>query len=142
MTGDVATKVNKRPSASSRNLRGDDEAKNADAQSGDLTTFLFLASVAHVRGTLRLWRRWLEVFSKYSPEIVHTLRMMNSNPDQRGLAQRALIDDVAGCFRELAELRDAEARRFQTELEKLAATARPQSQPQDGPYRRRWHVKS
>jgi len=136
----MATKAGQRRFPSARDPREDSETKKAAAESGDLTIFVLQASLARLSSTLWLWQRGIEVFSKYSPDIVQTVLLMNSDPEQRGLGRRALIEGVTGYFREMADLRNAETRRFQAEIEKLATAAR--SQRQDGPYRRRWHVKS
>jgi hypothetical protein len=72
---------------------------------------------------------------------------MNADIDQRKRALRLAIDALRGYFREMAEPRNLEARRFQTELEKIAATVFVESNTTglsmpSTPYWRRWRVKS
>jgi hypothetical protein len=135
----MATKVDRQRTTSAKKPREEKKTKNGAAESGDLTMFLLQASLAHLGSTLWRWQRGVEAFSKYSPNIVQAVRLMNSEVEQRGLGQRALLDGVTGFFREMADLREAETVRLQAELEKLAAATPWQ---QNGPYRRRWHVKS
>ena len=104
-----------------------------------ILSFFVQASFAGVARGVVFSRRSVEIAAKYS---VETLRSLSSAPGPDREKPGILIDVVRGYFREIAELGEDEARRFQAEVEILESRIWPTSGAEKNhSYRRRWRVK-
>jgi hypothetical protein len=90
----------------------------------------------------RYWSEWGEVYWRYYSKLSRYLSAMNSDPSKCEEAKQELLNSLSACIREMSELSNREARRFQAELAEVLAQMWPgDGQEEAGQYWRRWNVK-
>jgi len=94
--------------------------------------------------TLRYWRELVAIYGKHQPALMQGLAWrattQSSAPETEDLL---LVDALRACLREIGDVAVREARRLQTELERIGeAAARAVDEPgAPAAYRRRWKAK-
>jgi hypothetical protein len=110
---------------------------------GCLASFLLRGCLACIASGLWVWQQEFEITTKYAVDAMRTLHVMTFDLGQREQAQRTLIDDIRGYFREVAELGERGSVRLRAELEEIAASVWPVAAGEPHKrYRRRWHAKA
>ena len=110
--------------------------------SAELRELMIRAFIATAGSSLRYWRKLAELYARRANLLQsQAVRAFGELPPSQ--AERVLLDELRGFFRELAEVGVTEAARLGSELEQIggallevAGTTEP-----SGPYRRRWKAK-
>jgi hypothetical protein len=110
--------------------------------SADLRELMIRAFIATAGSSLRYWRTLAELYARNATLLQsQAVRAFGELPPSQ--AERVLLDELRGFFRELAELGMTEAARLGAELEEIGGALLElagASEP-SGPYRRRWKAK-
>jgi hypothetical protein len=114
-------------------------------QGGELYTLLTQTWVVCATSALLYWRDLAEVYVSHQPALIQSVARgampaQLSTPEE---GDRLLADELRACLREIGEVAGQQARRLQSELERISeAVAHGFDQP-DAPesYQRRWKAK-
>jgi hypothetical protein len=114
------------------------------AGSTDASSPMVRALMVGMASTLRYWRGLAGVYGRHQSTLMQATagRMMARSPVSEA-DNRLLVDDLRGFLREIGDVAMQEARRLESELEKIGealAHGTEQSDPL-APYRRRWRAK-
>ena len=115
------------------------------SQERELSSLLVQTFVVCATSALRYWRDLTEVYMSHQPALIRSMAQaaMPAQPSTPEADDRLLADELRACLREIGDVAGQEARRLQTELERISeAAARGLDQP-DAPkfYQRRWKAK-
>jgi hypothetical protein len=115
-----------------------DIPKDRDLSSLMMQTWLICAT-----STLRYWRDLTDVYARYQPVLIRSAApRATSQPLTPDGEDRVLADEVRACLREIGDVAMREARRLQTELERIGeAVARGLEPGVSEFYQRRWKAK-
>lgn len=107
-----------------------------------LTIFLTQAWLVLMASSLRSWTRSGEIWARLLPSIERSVTEASGDPARLAEARAALIDEIRGSLRGLAELAADEARRVEGEIDVVVQRLwpSPAAERPDG-YWRRWTVK-
>jgi hypothetical protein len=110
----------------------------------ELSPLLMQMWIVCATSTLRYWRDLAEVYTSHQSALIRSLaRRTMPQSSTLEAEDRFLADELRGCLREIGDVATQEARRLQSELERIAETvARGFDQPDAAEfYRRRWKAK-
>jgi hypothetical protein len=110
--------------------------------SAELRELMIRAFIATAGSSLRYWRTLAELYARKANLLqLQTARAFGELPPSQ--AERVLLDELRGFFRELAEVGITEAARLSAELEQIGGAlleVAGATEP-SGPYQRRWKAK-
>jgi hypothetical protein len=90
--------------------------------------------------TLRYWRDLTGVYARYQPALIRSVAP--PQPLRPESEDRILADELRACLREIGDVAMREARRLQTELDRIGEAVALGLEPGGSEfYRRRWKAK-
>jgi hypothetical protein len=112
-------------------------------QDRDLSSLMMQTWLICATSALRYWRDLTDVYARYQPALSRSAAPRSTpqplTPDSE---DRVLADEVRACLREIGDVAMREARRLQTELERISeAVARGLEPGAPEFYQRRWKAK-
>jgi hypothetical protein len=112
-------------------------------QDRDLSSWMMQTWLICATSTLRYWRDLTDVYARYQPVLIRSAApRATPQPLTPGSEDRVLADEVRACLREIGDVAMQEARRLQTELERIGeAVARGIEPGMSEFYQRRWKAK-
>ena len=118
-------------------------SKRVRSDEGEIKEFITQAALAGIMSGFRYWRHVADIHEAYYPAIKRGLTEMSARSQKNGEAPRILMDNVRAYLHEMIELPSRESRLLRDQFEKLERKLwSPSVQEQEGPYWRRWRVKS
>ena len=116
------------------------------ADGTDVSSPIVQALMVGVTSTLRYWRGLAGVYARHQGILMRAAALPTMARSQESQAEdRLTVDELRAFFREVGDVAMQEARRLESELEKVGETlAHGTGQDQPGPseiYRRRWKAK-
>ena len=141
MTGLASAMIERLPEFDPMRAFGPPGSDGASA-AAELRELMIRTFVATAGSSLRYWRELAELYArKVSLLQSEARRALGELPPSQ--AERVLLDELRGMFRELADVGLTEAARLGAELEQIGGSvldAAGASAP-SGPYQRRWRAK-
>ena len=112
-------------------------------QERDLSSLMMQTWLTGATSTLRYWRDLTDVCARYQPALIRSAApRATPQPLTPESEDRVLADELRACLREIGDVAVQEARRLQTELERIGeAVARGLEPGAPEFYQRRWKAK-
>jgi hypothetical protein len=106
----------------------------------DLSSWMMQTWLICATSTLRYWRDLTGVYARYQPALIRSVATPQSlTPEGE---DRVLADEVRACLREIGDVAVQEARRLQTELDRIGEAVYLGLEPKVSEfYQRRWKAK-
>ncbi len=111
---------------------------------GDLSSLMMQTWMICATSMLRYWQDLTDVYARHQPALIQVVaRRATPRPSTPEAEDRLLADKLRACLREIGDVAVQEARRLETELERVSeAVAREFDQPGASEfYQRRWKAK-
>lgn len=110
---------------------------------GGPSSLVMQMSIICATSTLRYWRGLGEVYARYQPALLRSAARAMPQPSMAEAEDRLLADELRACLRETGDVAEEEARRLQTELERIGEAVACSFDRPDAPrfYQRRWKTK-
>jgi len=113
-------------------------------QDRELSSLMMQTWLICATSALRYWRDLADVYARYQPALTRSAapRATPQPSTPEASEDRVLADEVRACLREIGDVALREARRLQTELERIGeAVARGLEPGRSEFYQRRWKAK-
>ena len=112
-------------------------------QDRDLSSLMMQTWLICATSTLRYWRDLTDVYARYQPVLIRSAAPRATPPPLTPDGEdRVLADEVRACLREIGDVAMREARRLQTELERIGEAVARGLEPEPSEfYQRRWKAK-
>jgi hypothetical protein len=126
--------------AARRPESGSGEPSSDISQDGGLSSLMMQTWLICATSTLRYWRDLTGVYARYQPALIRSVAP--PQPLRPESEDRILADELRACLREIGDVAMREARRLQTELDRIGeAVALGLELGGSEFYRRRWKAK-
>jgi hypothetical protein len=112
-------------------------------QDQDLSSLMIQTWLICATSTLRYWRDLTDVYARYQPVLIRSAApRATPQPLTPDSEDRVSADEVRACLREIGDVAMREARRLQTELERIGEVIAHGLEPRPSEfYQRRWKAK-
>jgi hypothetical protein len=112
-------------------------------QHRDLSSLMAQTWLICATSTLRYWRDLADVYARYQQALMRSAAPpATPQPLTPDSEDRVLADELRACLREIGDVAVQEARRLQTELERIGETVARGFEPGVSElYQRRWKAK-